>query len=88
MKPVEAPTSVRMISRMPASARKDLMEWFPKLTLEQAVEEILSRQVSLADLSALVGRSTLRDDRPVNEYFALRRNAKSLKDLFCATFYR
>ncbi len=82
MEPIDALIPDTMLARMPAGARKDLMEWFPNMTTEQAVMHILSKQVNIAELSSSMNGLTITDDRPANEFFALRRNISALKSLF------
>jgi len=56
----------------PASAR-DLIEWGPRLAPEQQFEMILSGETRIADLIARSPSTpALSDDRPINEYYALR----------------
>jgi spermidine synthase len=64
--------------RMPASAKEDLLEWMPDMTVEQVLEECIKKEVSLKHLVDYSDGTTLTDDRPINEYFLLRRLTSSL----------
>jgi MFS family permease len=60
--------------RLPPRAAADLVEWGPAATAEGQLRLVLSGEVSPEDL---IDRTpfapVLRDDRPINEYFFLRR---------------
>jgi len=72
--PIDRQTPSVLASRMPASAVKDLLEWGPFDTAQDQLTAVLSREVSLGALIQLSPRvPILRDDRPINEYFLLRR---------------
>jgi hypothetical protein len=59
---------------MPANAAADLLEWGPFNTTQKQFAAVLTREVSLDSLIQVdSGVPTLQDDRPVNEYFFLRR---------------
>ena len=69
--PFQTPSSDEMIARMPAAARADLMEWFPKYDLGRVVNAALSQQIGF-DKSVLQETGILiSDDSPFNEYFFL-----------------
>jgi spermidine synthase len=68
-----APAAV-LASRLPASAVTDLLEWGPASNAEQQFGEVLRRETSLeALIQKDPGAPALQDDRPVNEYFLIRR---------------
>lgn len=63
-----------LASRLPASANRDLVEWFPSNTPTQVFAAMLSREMKAeAILGRAPGAPVLQDDRPVNEYYFLRR---------------
>lgn len=65
-------------ARLPAAAEGDLLEWGPAQTARDQFRGVLGREVSLDALEALDSRvPTLTDDRPVNEYYVLRRTLGS-----------
>ena len=60
---------------MPAKAIADMMEWGPEPDAERQFAALLNGEIPIGKLTALAPRApALRDDRPVNEYFILRRN--------------
>jgi spermidine synthase len=60
--------------QLPPRAAADLVEWNPGRTPKDMLNEVLGRGLSLDDLIARVpGVPAMSDDRPVNEYFLLRR---------------
>jgi len=73
--PISKPSVSLMIERMPASAQADLMEWSPNRRLERMVGRILDPglEVMLDELLEFTPTQTITDDRPFNEYYALRR---------------
>jgi spermidine synthase len=73
--PLEIPDAERLLARMPESARADLREWLPRnLSLETFLErDVLARELSLEALIGPLDGPTIIDDRPFNEYFAMRR---------------
>ena len=63
-----------MARRMPASARKDLLEWGPQDTAEKQFAVVLARELPSESMWAEAPLApALQDDRPINEYYALRR---------------
>jgi hypothetical protein len=74
MGPIAADTPLQLAQRLPASAAADLMEWGPGATPEQQFKLVLDREVSMASIVAEDPEApALSDDRPVNEYFLVRR---------------
>ena len=65
----------QLVSHMPASAIHDLMEWGPQPTPQLQFRALLGNEFSVDALIARAPKApALQDDRPVNEYFILRRN--------------
>jgi spermidine synthase len=62
-----------LAQRLPARAAADLVEWEPEQSAESRFAHLLQNEVPIDRLIAM-SRSTppLSDDRPINEYFALR----------------
>jgi spermidine synthase len=72
--PLPSPSAALLASRLPPAAVTDLLEWGPASTAEQQFAGVLNQELSLDSLIALdPGVPALQDDRPVNEYFVLRR---------------
>jgi len=67
-------TAPTLIARMPETARKDLMEWFPGQTIESIFQQILAHRVpEEIALGTEITVPLISDDRPYNEYFLGRR---------------
>ena len=63
-----------LAARLPARAAADLLEWGPHDNPEAQFQAVVGSELSLADLIALDPEApALQDDRPVNEYYFLRR---------------
>jgi len=72
--PIPSHTAEQLLSRMPASAIKDMMEWGPEPNPERQLAIVLDRELSLDQIIAQAPDApALKDDRPVNEYFLLTR---------------
>jgi spermidine synthase len=74
MTPIPNLSASELAEKLPPDAARDLMEWGPSSSPQQQFEIVLSHELSLA---ALIQEGpnvpALQDDRPVNEYFILRR---------------
>jgi hypothetical protein len=57
---------------MPQAARKDLMEWYPKRTMEDVIADIVSREMNSDHILNKDKSIYISDDRPYNEYFLVR----------------
>jgi len=67
-------TPEQMVQHMPASAVKDMMEWGPEPTAEKQFANVLGRGLTLDEMIAEQPKApALQDDRPLNEYYAIRR---------------
>jgi hypothetical protein len=62
-----------MLSRLPESAKKDLMEWYPDQSIEAVVKNILNKEISVQELLKEKADFFISDNQPVNEYYILRR---------------
>ncbi len=63
-----------LASRLPPAAAVDLMEWGPAANAEQQFAGVLNQELSMDGLIARApGVPALQDDRPMNEYYILRR---------------
>jgi predicted membrane-bound spermidine synthase len=72
--PIPELTPAEFVARLPETAKRDLMEWSPGITIETMAENILSGRAKIDDL--LLRRADIRitDDRPYNEYYFLRKH--------------
>lgn len=73
--PINKPDAELFISRMPAKAKQDMMEWpMPADTLYAIVSEhILNQEIDVHDFLNDNPRIRITDNHPLNEYFLLRR---------------
>jgi predicted membrane-bound spermidine synthase len=77
--PITVPPAHVLAGRMPARAVVDMLEWGPARTATDQINRMVSREVSLEGLvAAAPGVPVLRDDRPYNEYYLVRRLLSSL----------
>src|SRR6266852_3995952 len=71
--PLPQRTAAELAGRLPANAARDLVEWDPDRTPEDEFADVMKKEVSLDQMIAEAARaSALTDDRPENEYYALR----------------
>jgi spermidine synthase len=81
--PIDVPSPEAAVARMPETARKDEMEWIseahPELNLVSVISELLSRQIPVEKLTTPDPNLKISDDRPLNEYFLLRRSGDALR---------
>lgn len=73
--PIPERTAAQLAQKLPVKAASDLVEWSPNETPEQAFAAILNHEVPIDEMIAQDPRApAMRDDRPVNEYYVLRRS--------------
>ena len=71
---VSTRTAGELAAKLPAAASRDLLEWGPFRNAEDQFRAVVEREVSLQSLiDGDFGAPVLTDDRPVNEYYFLRR---------------
>jgi spermidine synthase len=73
MQPLAAATSEQIVERMPMKAQKDLLEWHTSKDLRGYFDQLLSQEIPIARLLSSDTAIRIVDDRPLNEYFLLRR---------------
>ncbi|MFI5095972.1 MAG: hypothetical protein ACHQIK_21335 [Candidatus Acidiferrales bacterium] len=72
--PIPYATAAQLAQRLPPDASRDLMEWGPAATPEEQFQSVLDLEVPVVNLLQEDGKApALQDDRPVNEYFLIRR---------------
>ena len=72
--PIPLLTASELAKKLPAAAASDLLEWGPAKTAEEQFAMVVNHEIPLASLMEQApGATALEDDRPVNEYFILRR---------------
>jgi hypothetical protein len=73
MRPIPDRNAEELVTRMPAAAVVDMMEWGPAKTPAEQFELMLSRELTTGQMIGLSPATpALQDDRPINEYFLLR----------------
>jgi spermidine synthase len=73
--PIPHISASELANHMPPAAAADLIEWGPAPDAEGQFERVLRQELSLDDLiQRAPDVPALQDDRPVNEYFLLRRS--------------
>jgi spermidine synthase len=73
MDPIEALTPEQLAARMPAPAQRDLMEWAPPGDPSGYLSGVLAREIQVKTAFHANPQVRITDDRPLNEYFVLRR---------------
>jgi predicted membrane-bound spermidine synthase len=76
MEPINIPSAETLVERMPARARRDLLEWSDTPDLAAYIKEVVTDEINVQNVLDLYPDPELRitDDRPYNEYFILRRS--------------
>jgi spermidine synthase len=73
-RPFPERTASELAHRLPARASADLVEWEPEQSAESRFAHLLQNEVSIEQFVAMSSTTpALSDDRPINEYFLLRR---------------
>ena len=79
MQPFPVVENGDMPRKLPAAAAEDLVEWNGDVTPRQLLADVLRREKSLDSLIAPAPSvPPIGDDRPINEYFLLRRLGRRL----------
>jgi spermidine synthase len=73
VQPLPVRTAEQLASRMPESARVDLLEWSANETAEHLMALVLERPVAAEKTAGPDSGIVIKDDRPYNEYYLLRR---------------
>jgi spermidine synthase len=74
MNPIPPRSAADLAKRLSPEAARDLMEWGPASSPTAQFEMVLSRERSVSSIIQQDSATpALRDDRPINEYFLLRR---------------
>lgn len=67
-------TPEELVEKMPRAAVIDMTEWGPEATPEQQFAVVLDRELPISQLTARAPAApAMEDDRPINEYYFLRR---------------
>lgn len=77
--PIPLRSAAELVNRMPPAAVEDMLEWGPEKTADKQFDLLLSRELKPEQMIALSPRTpALRDDRPINEYYMIRRRVAML----------
>jgi len=72
--PLPSRSADELTQRLPARAAADLVEWEPEQSAQSRFEHLLKNEVGIDQLVAMSPATpALSDDRPINEYYVLRR---------------
>jgi len=72
--PIAKLTAAEAATRLPPAARDDLLEWGPHASAEAQFAAVTDAEIPPARLVDIApGAPVLHDDRPINEYFLVRR---------------
>jgi hypothetical protein len=72
--PIDKLPATTLAERLPPAAARDLIEWGPASNVVSQFETVLGRELRILDLiQEDPSAPLLTDDRPVNEYYLLRR---------------
>jgi predicted membrane-bound spermidine synthase len=81
--PIPDLTPQQLVANMPAAAIADMMEWGPEPTPQQQFASVLNTRIPIGRIiSEAPNTPPLTDNRPVNEYYLLRRMYPSLAGRF------
>ncbi len=70
--PIEIPSIEQLMTRMPAKAQADLLEWETARDLPTYLNAVISMEVPIANILNPNPKIKITDDNPQNEYFLLR----------------
>lgn len=73
MEPIPGLAPDELLARLPAAARRDLREWLPEAEAEALFTRTLSQEISVAQILRGWNGQPISDDKPLNEYYLLRR---------------
>jgi hypothetical protein len=74
MTAIPSATPEQLAQRLPSSAARDLIAWGPSATPEEQFRAALAQEIPLSSIVQKDSNApALQDDRPVNEYFLIRR---------------
>lgn len=72
--PMEMRTAAQLASRLPDATKKNLVEWWPSVNVTNYMGVVLARELQVTNVLHPNPGIEITDDRPLNEYFLLRRN--------------
>lgn len=73
MQHFDMPTPDEFVARLPPQAAADLVEWMPDKSPAYIYEHFLEKEIPLDAIRAKGAILSITDDKPINEYFLVRR---------------
>ena len=86
MNPIDVPSVQKITSRMPVTAKDDMVEWYKGIDPDAVMRFILSHEVPLGTVLNSDKLIRITDDRPYNEYYFLRRKIDGITEKDTNTF--
>jgi spermidine synthase len=80
MTPIGTPTIETLVKRIPSRARSDILELHPWISLEYILGTMLYSEVNAPLILGEDDSIMITDDRPINEYFKLRRSFAKMRN--------
>jgi predicted membrane-bound spermidine synthase len=79
-RPIQNRSAAELVARMPAKAVTDMMAWGPGKTPDEQFDLMLSGEMTTEQMiAAAPATPALQDDRPINEYYLLRKSWGELR---------
>jgi spermidine synthase len=73
MQPLNMPTANTFLARLPEAAARDFVEWSEGKSAGAIYDKLLLGEIPLSKFLSAHMNDSITDDRPLNEYFLLRR---------------
>jgi len=78
MEPINMPSVEKFVFRLPANGSADLIEWHPGKSAGEMYQKFLKNELILEEIVNANATPSITDDRPLNEYFLVRKILKKL----------
>ncbi len=79
-RPIQNRSAAELVARMPAKAVTDMMAWGPAKAPDEQFDLMLSGEMTTEQMiSVAPATPALQDDRPINEYYLLRKSRGELR---------
>ena len=85
MQPFDLPSVETFVHRLPAKATTDFIEWESGKNAGALYEGMLKREIPIDWTLNPDAKLSVTDDRPINEYFLIRRTYKRFRNLYDET---
>jgi hypothetical protein len=74
VEPIEIPDREELAARLPAGAKRDLMEWNSSADVASYLGMVAEQEIPLQNILNSDPKIEITDDSPLNEYFLLRQS--------------